>query len=289
MTSTLAPLAAGRKAIFLDIDGTYADHGHVPRAHTEAVRAARARGHLVLLCTGRPLSLIFDDFLEAGFDGIVAAAGGHVTLGSETLLDIRFPGPVAARAVAIMEAHGARFWAEAPEATYARQKTIDALAAFWASRATRHAPTAEEDGRARRDVASHLVAVESFEGLTFGKLTSMSADTPLDSIAAEIGPEVASIPSSIPGLDAGAGELFLAHVHKAAGIETAITRLGLSREHVVAFGDGANDLEMLAFAGTGIAIEGASPELLAVADGTCAGPSEAGLADAFAALGLIEP
>ncbi|NTV39192.1 MAG: HAD hydrolase family protein, partial [Demequinaceae bacterium] len=62
----------GQRAIFLDVDGTYAHHGLVPPAHAAAVRAARAGGHLVFLCTGRPVSLLPQHLTAAGFDGVVA-------------------------------------------------------------------------------------------------------------------------------------------------------------------------------------------------------------------------
>ncbi|MBM6617606.1 Cof-type HAD-IIB family hydrolase [Bacillus suaedaesalsae] len=39
---------------------------------------------------------------------------------------------------------------------------------------------------------------------------------------------------------------------KAKGIEAMMKKLGFSREDVVAFGDGLNDIEMLQFAGTGV-------------------------------------
>ncbi|WP_084073624.1 HAD-IIB family hydrolase [Demequina sp. NBRC 110052] len=289
MTSALAPLPPGRKAIFLDIDGTYADHGQVPHAHAHAVRAARAAGHLTFLCTGRPRSLIFDHVLAAGFDGVVAAAGGHVTLGHEVLEDVRFPRELAARTIAALDAQRAAYWVEAPEATYARESTIDAIVAHRERRRQRDAEASDpEAAHSRQDISAHLTAVEDLSSVTFAKITSLAANAPLAQIAASIGPAVASIPSSIPELGPGAGELFLAHLHKARGIQTVISKLGLTPDDVVAFGDGLNDLEMLEFAGTGIAIEGSHPDLLAVADATCAGPSESGLADAFIALGLIE-
>ena len=45
---------------------------------------------------------------------------------------------------------------------------------------------------------------------------------------------------------------------------------------------------MLAYAGVGVAIEGAAPALLAVADKVAAGPEHAGLVAAFIELGLID-
>ena len=115
------------KAIFLDIDGTFADRGQVPPAHVEAVRSARAAGHKVLLCTGRPLSLIFPHMLEAGFDGIVAAAGAHVTVDETVLTDLRFASDLARRTVAALDRNHAVYWLETPEATYATRATIEPL------------------------------------------------------------------------------------------------------------------------------------------------------------------
>jgi hydroxymethylpyrimidine pyrophosphatase-like HAD family hydrolase len=70
-------------------------------------------------------------------------------------------------------------------------------------------------------------------------------------------------------------------------MEAIATRLGLAREDVIGFGDGLNDLEMLEYAGVGVAIEGSDERVLAVADRTAAGPEQEGLVQAFAELGLV--
>jgi hydroxymethylpyrimidine pyrophosphatase-like HAD family hydrolase len=75
-------------------------------------------------------------------------------------------------------------------------------------------------------------------------------------------------------------------MNKSVGMLAVAERLGLDIANVYAFGDGLNDLEMLASAGTGVAIEGADPRVLAVADRTCPGPDRAGLVGAFEELGL---
>lgn len=45
---------SGQHALFLDFDGTLADHGIVPKAHVDALARVRDAGHLAFLCTGRP-------------------------------------------------------------------------------------------------------------------------------------------------------------------------------------------------------------------------------------------
>ncbi|WP_062299760.1 HAD hydrolase family protein [Demequina maris] len=282
MTETTS--ASSRRAIFLDVDGTYAHHGRVPEAHAEAVRAARRAGHLVLLCTGRPVSLLPDHITAAGFDGFIAGAGAYAVLGDEVLLDTRFPAGLAARAIEILDAHGAMYFLEAPDATHARPATIEAMSAYLPRRSVHS--QAEEQGR--RDVTDALRPTEDLGSVAFGKITSFHAEAPLPEIAALVGPEVAVIPSSIPDLGPGAGEMFLADVHKAVGIAAVVERLGLAREQVVAFGDGPNDLEMLAYAGVSVAIEGSDPALLDLADHVAATPDAGGVAAAFAELGLLD-
>ena len=53
---------------------------------------------------------------------------------------------------------------------------------------------------------------------------------------------------------------------KVKGIEDYITRNNIDRSETMAFGDGENDMEMLSFAGIGVAMDNASDEVKAVAD-----------------------
>jgi len=67
-------------------------------------------------------------------------------------------------------------------------------------------------------------------------------------------------------------------VSKGSGLAFVAARLGLDLAGIVAFGDGENDLELLAAAGYGVAIEGSDVELVALADATCPGPEHEGVA-----------
>lgn len=83
------------KAIFVDIDGTLVnDNGIIPESARYAIQAARKKGHLVFICTGRSIAEIFPDILEVGFDGIIGAAGGYIELGNEVLLHPKRTGSV---------------------------------------------------------------------------------------------------------------------------------------------------------------------------------------------------
>ncbi len=73
-------------------------------------------------------------------------------------------------------------------------------------------------------------------------------------------------------------------VTKGSGLAFVAAQLGLDLDRIVAFGDGENDVELLDVAGFGIAVEGAHPRLQAIADWTCPGPQDEGVASVIEAV-----
>ena len=72
-------------------------------------------------------------------------------------------------------------------------------------------------------------------------------------------------------------------VTKGSGMAFLAARLGLELERTISFGDGENDVELLEVAGFGYAVEDAHPRLLDVADATCPGPEQDGVASVIEA------
>ncbi|MGC4174993.1 HAD hydrolase family protein [Demequina sp.] len=260
--------------MFLDVDGTYALHGRVPDAHVGAVRAARAAGHKVFLCTGRPVSALPQSLTGAGFDGYVCAAGAYVEIGGETIADVDFPAPLAAALLAELDAHGVDY-------------IVENAHELLLPRTAKHLMTRALGAYGGENAEVLIEVVDSFTGIPVTKVICFGGDRALTEIIQPLGPDVAVVANSIEDLGRGAGEVFQAHINKAVGIAAAITELGIDRDDVFAFGDGLNDLEMLEFAGVSVAIEGSDPRVLAAADHVIPGPERAGLASAFHDLGLI--
>lgn len=65
---------------------------------------------------------------------------------------------------------------------------------------------------------------------------------------------------------------------KARALQILGDHLGFAAQDVLAFGDSHNDADMLAWAGTGVAMEGAPPEVVAAADVVCASVEQDGFA-----------
>ncbi len=79
-------------------------------------------------------------------------------------------------------------------------------------------------------------------------------------------------------------ELASPAISKGTGLAFVAGHLGFAPEHTVAFGDGENDLELLDWAGFGIAVENAHEGLKARADWICPGAAEEGVAQVLEAL-----
>jgi Cof subfamily protein (haloacid dehalogenase superfamily) len=72
-------------------------------------------------------------------------------------------------------------------------------------------------------------------------------------------------------------------VTKAAGLDFLAQRLGFGRENTVAFGDGENDVELVEWAGFGVAVANAHDRVLAAADLVCPRVEEEGVAQVIEA------
>jgi Cof subfamily protein (haloacid dehalogenase superfamily) len=79
-------------------------------------------------------------------------------------------------------------------------------------------------------------------------------------------------------------ELATAGVTKGSGLDFLAGHLGFTPERTIAFGDGENDVELLEWAGYGVAVENAHERVKEVADWICPPAAEEGVAAVIEAL-----
>ena len=79
-------------------------------------------------------------------------------------------------------------------------------------------------------------------------------------------------------------ELASPSISKGTGLAFVSEHLGFTADRTVAFGDGENDLELLEWAGFGVAVANANDVLKARADWVCPGAAEEGVAQVLEAL-----
>jgi hypothetical protein len=79
-------------------------------------------------------------------------------------------------------------------------------------------------------------------------------------------------------------EFAQAGVTKGAGLDFLADRLAFTREQTIAFGDGENDIELVAWPGFGIAVENAHERVKAVASWICPSAADEGVAQVLETL-----
>ena len=279
------------RLIFLDIDGTFIEPGRMeaPASAVEAVRAARANGHKVFLCTGRNYKMTAP-VLHYGFDGYVCSAGGYVVCGQDVLFDCPMDRAQSEGLRAVLEAHGVECTLEAKNATYGGAQMIQRLSGY---QAKQDAPLNSELERWRRAFADGMLIrpLEEYKGEPIYKICYIAQD------AASLLPAKAAYSGQFNFCETETfkpegpacinGELINRKFNKGEGIRRICQHLGLTTAAAVAFGDSENDLEMADVAGVSCCMENGAEALKARCTFTCPSVDEDGIAVAFRRLGLI--
>ena len=279
------------RLIFLDIDGTFIEPGRMeaPASAVEAVRAARANGHKVFLCTGRNYKMTAP-VLHYGFDGYVCSAGGYVVCGQEVLFDCPMDRAQSEGLRAVLEAHGVECTLEARDATYGGDQMIRRLSGY---QAKQDAPLNSELERWRRAFADGMLVrpLSEYRGEPIYKICYIAPDEASLRPAKEAyGGQFNFCETETFKPEGPAcinGELINRKFNKGEGIRRICQHLGLTTAAAVAFGDSENDLEMTDVAAVSYCMANGSPALKARCTHVCPAVSDDGIATAFKELGLI--
>lgn len=251
------------RLVALDVDGTlltYAAFFDPPRRPVvEAVQRTVRAGVHVVVATGRSLHSTTPVLDQLGLtEGFAVCSNGAV------VADVGTRTPV--HVVTFDASDPVQYFAEEiPDAVLA----VEELGVGF--RVTGEFPVGELDGQ---------VTVVSHDELLDGPVTRLVVRWPegdrehLRKVAAA---------SGLPSVDYAIGytawlDIMPEGVSKAAGLATACEKLAVSRTDVMAVGDGHNDMEMLAWAGTGVAMGQAPWDVKAVADLVCKSVDDDGVA-----------
>lgn len=271
------------KLIFLDIDGTLTQAGSnvPPESALKAIRAAQAKGHKVLLCTGRNLAML-SPLLKYGFDGVVASAGGYVEFGGQVIYDC--PMSNRQRDIALQTLHesGVFCTIEAKDATYGDADLGDFLSQSQGGNS--------EIQRWRAALAGELgiQPMENYDGRPIYKVVFMCReDSQLDKARAALEEEFLFCCQTVTKPACLNGELINRKFDKGKGIQRLCAHLGVDIRDTFGFGDSMNDLEMVQTVGVSVVMENGNEQLKALADYVCPRVEEDGLAKAFAKYQLV--
>lgn len=250
-----------RKAAFFDLDGTLAVDNQPPSQEVfTAVRAFQAKGNRIFLCTGRATAHLYSAVLDIGFDGIVAAGGAFVSVGGRLLCRRLLTADQIRRTISFFLRDGHPCILEGEQNLY----TVNGFGEWAKAYPAVTDPDAFEPGRGE------------FAGQGVFKFTAYGPVA--DPIRRLLGDEVGVI-------DHGRfAEVVPAGCSKADGIRRVLAAAGIARENSIAIGDSRNDVDMLQYAGLGIAMGGAPEPVRRAADRVTSTFAENGVAAALRSL-----
>ena len=274
-----------KKLIFLDIDGTLTSAMSTPAPPVrQAIRQARAMGHLAFLCTGRNLPIISQDILDIGFDGVIASAGAYVSVGGQVLFDHLLPEALVQECLEVFHNCGVFCRIETPEGIYTDLQMEELL------RTASPDPQNSELIRMQKEMETGF-AIQKYERYPKnGAYKLCFTGRTMDAIyqAQEIlGDRFTFVVHSFrKDLSCYNGEIIPKEVDKGQGIELVCRHFGANVGDAIAFGDSMNDAAMLERAGVGVAMGNACDELKALADLICEDVDHNGVALALHRMGL---
>ncbi|MFL5805974.1 MAG: Cof-type HAD-IIB family hydrolase [Roseiflexaceae bacterium] len=252
----------------LDIDGTIVGNDlEILPAVAAAIAAAQARGIRVTLATGRMFGATLPFAWQLGIhDPLICYQGGMVRdpITSEIYAHVTMDGGLAAEAVELLRAAGVFVIAYVDErlCVFERSAELDTYLG-WHPEGT--------EVVVAPDLASYVAGAPPTKLLFVAEPETVGRE--LLWLAEHFNERLAVLRSH-----ALFGELTAPGVSKGAALKTLATRLGIPREQVVAIGDHENDLQMIAWAGLGLAMGNAIPAVREAADAIIPTVEEAGVA-----------
>lgn len=265
------------RVIALDLDGTLTNHEKVVTPKTrEALLSAEARGATIVLASGRPTFGIepVADCLEMDSRGgyILSYNGGKIVNWKtrEEIFAQHLPDGV------IPLIH-----------EYARQRHY-ALLGYAGNDIVTENPDDEYVREESRINKMDIVRVDHLpDALEPHPTKLLMTGHPDDTVRAE--QELAELLGGKMDVFRSAPffiELVPKHIDKAKSLQRLLDNIQLTAADMIAFGDGYNDLSMLKFAGMGVAMANAAPEVRAEADYVTLSNEEDGVAAALEHFGM---
>lgn len=270
-----------KKVVFLDVDGTMVNSkGIIPESAKEAVQKAKANGHKLVVCSGRSLFQVPKMLLDLGFSGIVGAAGAIVIADGKEIFHAHIDEEHRKSVTEYMNKNNITFCFQTDDGIVMteenQRKMMDIM---------------QEKGITKEHleqlVGKFYIQKDVWNNDREEKIIYYEAPFPVSKVHEDLEPYFDAVQLSLSGSDEYSGEVGINGIHKATGMEIYLNHVGVTRENCIAIGDGPNDLQMMEYAGIGVAMGNAREDVKERANLVTTDIDEDGIYNAFEHLGLI--
>jgi Cof subfamily protein (haloacid dehalogenase superfamily) len=229
------------KALFLDIDGTLITHNRGPfKEDLDQIEEAVRQGHFVFLNTGRAFANIPQFFLDYPyFKGICAGTGTHVLLAEPQYKTIYH--------------------------NWVKDEFLTEICSWYLK--NRHCCVFEGEGNcyiinkpSRIYTVNPPIVITGKDDFRLKYPDEIITKLTIEGHATQDEKELLSGYFQVHAFS-DYSEAIIKGENKAKAMEIVINRLGIKREDTIAIGDSVNDLDMIRYAGLGIAMGNACDEL----------------------------
>ena len=265
------------KLVAIDLDGTLlTEDRRLPQANIDAIHQAIQAGVQVVICTGRTLPGVREIISQLPFDGedeFLILQNGSVTHrlhNLEILEEIK----ISRLAREVLLDFARVFDEEGAQLVAFDQENLVLI--------SQHAPNeiVLKDSEILGTPITRFTADEFLAYESFNKAMVLGEASILDSLKDRYPSDFLDFYSPVRSQPV-IGEFLVKGVSKASGLKALAERLGIDAEHVMAIGDQLNDLEMLEWAGLGVAMGNAVTRIKEVSDVVTSSNDEAGVAPAI--------
>lgn len=267
----------GIKIVFSDIDGTFLDSGHrvMPKTAT-AVKELLAKDVPFVLVSARMPEAIYPITKKIGIEIPIISYSGALVLTKEGQ-ELFSKKMTVADTKNVIEAINKNF-AGVTVNYYAGRK--------WFVRDTADKAVQQEMAITSATAENADFAALAEKGTLPNKILVMAEPGVCEKMEKELGAMFAglNVVRSAPVLL----EIMDKSVSKAKGIEVMLSHYGFAAENALAFGDNYNDIEMLRYVGTSVAMKNAPDAIKKEADEVTASNDEEGIYEFLAKNSLVE-
>lgn len=274
------------KHIFLDIDGTILnERGVVPESARKAISLAKQKGHKVYLNTGRSVAEVPKCVEELDFSGMVGAAGAYVSIDNRVIFNKHIDKETLFRAYDFLIANKIPFMVETNDLIHGTKLGVEVQKRLFQELLNEN-PEREISLGGLFDLMREEENI--YDITAVNKLLIYESPVPFEELKKGLGESLVITISSLNLENSISGEVNEINITKASGMEEIVKQLVIDKADTIAFGDGFNDFEMLAYAGVGVAMGNSDDELKKIADMVTDAVGNDGLYKGFEQCGLFE-
>lgn len=257
-----------KKLIIFDIDGTLRDERFgIPASAIWAINNCKANGHELCLCTGRSKAMIQPDILKLSIPCLIAGGGCYIEYDGNVLLDQRFQTKQIMQVLHISKANDCALAIETKTKVFMNEK---ACAIFQKMNKMKHKESDKKTYQQyqQNEQIRYENNLSQYDGKAVHKICLWTNGTVFKQIQ-----RVLQTDMMLAQSDTYENMQYYEIICRDCGKKEAVMRvcnyLNIDQKQTIAFGDGMNDAQMLAYCETGIAMGNADVHVYPYADAIC--------------------